>query len=373
MTTRLCIENLYARALFEPSVAAPFGGTEVQLAELARRMAAREGWQVTVTAGNFGQPAREHIEGIDFVRSITPGQTSLPARALNSWRYWSAWKRANADIYLASADAGTVLWRLAQFCRRYKKRLVNRISSDSYVDPEFLRQDERRAKLYGAALKGCDMVVVQNRLQAEALRDYFGIFPLTVGSMAATSAEEVPRAAREHVLWVGRARTMKRPEVFLDLCEALPQLAFTMVISRDEPDLLEAVRREAARLSNLTLKEDVRPANMADLYRRAVMLVNTSDYEGFPSTFVEAFAAGAPVVSLHADPDGLLSGGLGINAKGDREDLVAAVRMLASDDERWTACHTKALEHAREHHDPDRVTDRYEELFRRVLEKGRAR
>ncbi len=371
MDRRLCIVNLYARALFQPALPCPFGGSEVQMAGLARCFAQR-GWRVSLIVGDFGQPPREEIDGIRFIRSAKVGQLGLLARALNSRRYQSAFKAADADLYLITADAGTLIWRLARFCRRHGKRLVNQMSSDSFADANFLREDPVRAQLYEHAIKQCDLVIAQNARQVENLRELFGVFAVTADQLGPPLLGEDEQPERRHVLWVGRARRMKRPEIYMDLCEALPQQPFVMVLSPDEPDFAETVRRSAQRLPNLTLVEGVPPARMRDYYLAAKALVNTSDYEGFPTTYVEAFAAGVPVVALNSDPDELLSRhGLGFYARGDRDDLVAGVKQLCADPEEWRAASRRVREYARQHYDPARVVDRYEELFQRALAMGK--
>ncbi|MBE7560796.1 glycosyltransferase family 4 protein [bacterium] len=372
MERRLCIVNLYARALFQPAVAAPFGGSEVQMAGLARAFARRPGWRVSMVVGDFGQPPREEIEGITFIRSVRVGQLNLLARLLNSRRYLRAFREADADLYLITADAGTLIWRLARFCRRHGRRLVNRVSSDSYADAGFLSDDPVRAHLYERALRQCDLVVAQNAGQVVNLRELFGVYAVTVNALGPPVLDEAEQPQRRHVLWVGRARRMKRPELFMELAEALPHQSFVMILSPDEPDFAETVERAARLVHNLTLVPGVPPSAMRDYYLSAKVLVNTSDYEGFPSTFVEAFCAGVPVVSLHADPDELLSRQeLGCCARGDMDDLVAGVRKLVENSQHWRQVSLRALEYARQHYDPERVVARYEELFKLALEKGK--
>jgi len=65
--------------------------------------------------------------------------------------------------------------------------------------------------------------------------------------------------------------------------------------------------------------------------RHAALLVNTSKVEGFPNTFLQAFALGVPVISLAVDPDGILNGtGLGLRS-GTYRQMVDDVRRVLSD------------------------------------------
>ena len=48
-------------------------------------------------------------------------------------------------------------------------------------------------------------------------------------------------------------------------------------------------------------------AEVNALLEHTDLLVNTSDYEGFSNTFIQAWMRRVPVVSLRVDPDRLLS------------------------------------------------------------------
>src|SRR5690606_5922774 len=67
------------------------------------------------------------------------------------------------------------------------------------------------------------------------------------------------------------------------------------------------------------------------LLSRATMLINTSEWEGFPNIFLEAALSGTPIVSLAIDPDGLLSQKhCGFTARSDLNQLAMIVDGISS-------------------------------------------
>jgi glycosyltransferase involved in cell wall biosynthesis len=101
--------------------------------------------------------------------------------------------------------------------------------------------------------------------------------------------------------------------------------------------------------------------------------VCTSDYEGFPNIFLEAWSEGLPIVSTF-DPDGLIAErGLGAVADPHVDSLAARLAKLLESAERWRAASAAARRYYLENHTVDRVMARFEQGFLDVVQAPPAR
>src|SRR4030095_8272292 len=142
-----------------------------------------------------------------------------------------------------------------------------------------------------------------------------------------------------HAWWPAIRRAVNRPDVLLDVAEQSPGLRFHMV-GGPLPTALELFRTSQSRATDLGVHFHgalaYRETNA--LYGRARVFVNTSDLEGFPNTYVQAWASGTPVIAFF-DPDGIIARhGLGATVT-TREQMVEAVQRLARDESAWRATH----------------------------------
>jgi glycosyltransferase involved in cell wall biosynthesis len=138
--------------------------------------------------------------------------------------------------------------------------------------------------------------------------------------------------ARTAFLWIGRIVDYKDPLAYVELARQLPQADFLMVADasgNEDPPLFRELQVRADSLPNLRLLEPLPRDQLLEFYRRAVAVVNTSHVEGFPNTFMEGWARGAPALSLRLDPDRIIQRyGLGSFAAGSPERLAEAARDL---------------------------------------------
>jgi glycosyltransferase involved in cell wall biosynthesis len=151
-------------------------------------------------------------------------------------------------------------------------------------------------------------------------------------------AESIPHAQRAgYIAWVAMLREVKRPDVLIDIARRLPQVNFvvcggpTTYFARSGYG--EEMIKKFRSLPNIDYRGHVSPDVAVETIRHAAALISTSDEEGFPSTFLEAWAAGTPVISLHLDPGdvirrfalGTVPGNV-LRAVGDISSLIASVQ-----------------------------------------------
>jgi glycosyltransferase involved in cell wall biosynthesis len=105
-----------------------------------------------------------------------------------------------------------------------------------------------------------------------------------------------------------------------------------------------------------------------DLYKKAACLCSTSDHEGFPNTFLEAWSYGIPLITTF-DPDQTVAEkGLGAVAS-DVPGLARSIRELLASPDLWKSASVNARQYYIGNHSIERILPRFEQVFRDVLMK----
>lgn len=282
------------------------GGESVQQTLLARALAAR-GHDVSMVTADYGQSDGELWDGIRVYKAYRPEAGLAVLRFVHPrWSgLWSALARADAQVYYTSC-AGMHVAALALFCRRHGRRFVFRCASDSDCDPSrLLIRYARDRWLYSYGLRRADAILVQSASQAASLWRHYGL----AGRVAGMLVEPAMRPGERDidVLWVGNIRHVKRPERVLALAAQLPQAGIHMVGGTlpGEEALYERMRSEALGCPNLTFHGRMAYRDVSAMYAHARLLVNTSEVEGFPNVYLQAWIHGVPVIA-YLDPDGVI-------------------------------------------------------------------
>lgn len=338
----------------------PTGGAETQVFLLARALAARG---VKVCVCTFDIPGVRIPPARDGVQ-ITLRQPYVRRDMVGKVREVLAVRRAIAD-----ADAEVVVTRIAGlyvgliglFAKLARRRFI--YSSASFLDFDFAGLGFRRRDLalYRLGLRLASEIVVQTAEQAQLCQASLGRSPVVIKSLG----ESVPprTGSPEAFLWIGRVDTNKRPLAFVDLARSLPDSPFWMVAvpSAREERLMDEVERAAAEVPNLVLLTP-RPRNeLVHLIDRAVAVVSTSEFEGMPNVFLEAWARGVPALALTYDPDGVIERhGLGEFAGGSRETFVTAASVLWRGRHEQEAVAARCRRYVAEEHSEDVVAAQWE-------------
>ena len=333
---RICLVSLRALpALSEEHKHERVGGEEVQHAQLAAALA-RLGHDVWLVVADFGQRDGAVYEGVTTLKAFKESAGLPGLRFIHpQWtKLWSAIAKADADVYYYSC-AGMILGMLALYCGRRGRRLVFRVASDVDCDPDKVEIRRRRDRwLYQYGLKRSDAVLVQTVNQQRALLKNYGLPSTVAGMLVAPPAQSAAPVAEDiDVLWVANIRHIKRPDRLVAIARAMPGTRFHMAgaMVPGEEELYKRVEAEARELPNLTFHGAVPYIDIGRLFDRARVFANTSDLEGFPNTFLQAWVRGVPVVTTF-DPDGLVkSAGLGSSHTSVPEMIEGLREMLESD------------------------------------------
>jgi glycosyltransferase involved in cell wall biosynthesis len=332
--TKICIVGLTDYAMLTGDTSfGHIGGESVQHVLLAR--AWRDlGLDVSIVVYDHGQPRIAKVDGIRAVAAYRQdaglrGMRFVHPRLTQLVR---AMREIDADVYYQSPAApwsGVVAW----FAKRFGKRSVLRLASDSdCMRGKQPMRFQRDRWLFDYGVLNATLVAAQTEQQRRLLAQHYGVH-----SEILNIAVEVPRAQATpdkdiDVLWVGNLRTVKRPDIALQLARRLPQYRFAIVggsVPGGEP-YFERMQTEAAQLPNVVMTGAVSYQATGAWFDRARLHVNTSDYEGFPNTFLQAWVRRVPVVSFF-DPDNVIQQrGLGRRC-ANADDMKIALEALLND------------------------------------------
>jgi glycosyltransferase involved in cell wall biosynthesis len=329
------------------------GGAELQQTLLAKGLA-REGFKVSMVVADLGQPDGEAWYGVRTFKAYRPDEGIPGVRFLHPrWSgVWAALKRANAQIRYCSC-AGLLPGQLALFTKSHPGRVVFRIAHDTDCEPERLLIPNWRGKvLYRYGLRHVDLILAQTSAQQARMLRNFGRDSRVVPSMVDLGAKSCEHAQRDiDALWVSNIRRFKRPDLALELALRARQLRLHMIGGSQphEEGYFESIRAQAARMPNVIFHGALPYDDVNAHIARARVFVNTSDAEGFPNTYLQAWARGTPVVAFF-DPDGVIAReGLG-RAVHSLAEMHAAVHELLGTPDAWQAASTRCLRYVAARH-----------------------
>jgi glycosyltransferase involved in cell wall biosynthesis len=206
-------------------------------------------------------------------------------------------------------------------------------------------------------IRHANRIIVQTDRQSRLLRERFArSAAAVVRNFQPLPAQLQQRPAGPlQVLWVGNIKEVKRPELYLELAESMsdrPDIHFHMVGRPWHHRRATPIMQKIAQLPNLTYHGELSIAAVSALMSAATFYVNTSSYEGFPNTFIQAWAGGAIVLSLVVDPyDGMQALGIGF-----RTGTLAAMRRTIDElsrlPDRRQEIARHSFEFAHKHHSP---------------------
>ena len=353
------------------------GGAEVQQTVLIRSLH-DAGFRISVVTEVSGRPDEFELDGIRIIRLVRNGRELPVIRNIHPrlTSIWAALRRADADIYFQRcASANTLVGAL--FAKLNRRRFIYSGASDPDFERDQLwkkfpgRGGWRDQQMFTWGLQLADGIVAQHMGQAAACRRWYGRDAAEIPNCYAPSLANM-RSRDGVVLWVSTIKSLKRPELFLEIARRNPQLRFCMVggpATGTEAALYPQIEDAARHLPNVEFVGFVPYSEVESYFDRARIFVNTSDFEGFPNTFLQSWARGVPTVSFV--DCGAREGGRSIGfVSSDLDDMSSTIAQLSHDDVLWACESERALMHFESNHSVRIAVTKYSRLFDKVLSGG---
>lgn len=365
----LCFVAPYAYEYLDPGHEGHPGGAERQQYLIGRRLR-DDGHDVSFIVneqvGNDGQ----NFRGFE-VRSVIPQPATLKNAPSILTSVFRSAKSIDADLYYTRGTQ-KLCALTGIICSLIGKPYVYHVANDADVNDERYSKYPLPVRLaFAATLRRATAVISQKTSQQDYLRENFDVDSTTIPNVyTIPDLTGVPdHADRSFFLWVGRLdRQQKQPEEFLKIANAVPDQSFVLIGKSHDEEYQAYIRDRVASISNMRYEPYVSPDEIDNYYQNAISLVNTSKFEGFPNTFLEAWRYRTPVISLNPVLDGLIeSEGVGF-AELTIEDAADLLQMLGEDTAEAEERGINGRQYVQRHHSLDNTIADYKTVFDRAIQ-----
>jgi glycosyltransferase involved in cell wall biosynthesis len=278
---------------------------------------------------------------------------------------WKKLKAISPDVIyqrMGTSHAGVG----AYYARKYGRKMVLHIASDSDIVPfnmkkqiNFMIHNFER-KLFNYAIRNAHHLIAQTHGQKKLIKDYFNReTDAVVANFQPYPKETIDKQSPVKIIWVANFKVIKQPEIFIRMAEALyKQGVEAQCIMIGSPatfddkcweDWQASLEDRINNVPTLAYVGAKTTDEVEQVMAESHILVNTSQFEGFSNTFIQAWMRRVPVVSLNSNPNELLSDGKMGFISGNYEQLCKDVIRLVHDKDLRERMGKEAQSYAFEH------------------------
>lgn len=154
-------------------------------------------------------------------------------------------------------------------------------------------------------------IIVQNQEQKKLIYENFGLNVRMLNQAAPLNNPLTINKSNSKlkVVWIANLKSIKRPEKFLEIVNYFKNdksIEFYMIGGHNSSEYDEMLR-PFEKISNFEYLGALQNIKVNEVLDSAHILINTSDYEGFSNTFIQAWLRNVVVISLNSDPNQILT------------------------------------------------------------------
>lgn len=292
----------------------PCGGSAVQTYGWVRGLM-EEGQQVYVMTDSPGNNLlKEECRNIPVVPMFDRNKGIRWLR----WLYYrlpDTYKKIKAvkPDYLYVSIPGWTSLLLAIICRRLQIKFIQRISNDNQLDKRF-RKDHSMVHqlLLFCGFRLSHHILCQNNFQLMTIgKKIPGKSAIKITNpFYLNDQEPVAAVTPGYIAWLGIYRYQKNLKLLYQIASMLKKDQF-LIAGKEGVNCDDETRyylEKLKQLPNVQFAGFLHRSQVLSFLANARFLLNTSHYEGFSNTFLEALAVGTPVISgVNVNPDSIIS------------------------------------------------------------------
>lgn len=359
---KICFIQHRAYELFNPTVKTQFGGAEVQMYLHAKELAKNKDFDIRFIVADYGQPKIENIENVLLFKSSSFNE--------NIWQqaisFFKIFRKTDADVYV-QMTLTRFSFLIALLCRLKRKKFIYIISHDNDIDGRILKTNYLLQKLSLLVFLFSSKIVAQNIYQYELLKKYQITSEIIMSSLETNTSTSTNK---EYHLWIARAESWKKPELFFKLAKLNPNEKFKMVcppFSEVDTVYYKKIIEQSKGINNVEFIGNYIGFNQLDnLFLKAKTFINTSEKEGFPTTFIHACKNGIPILSLSINPNSLFNEHhIGFYCQNNENEMQLKFMELNNNKKTYDICVANCKEYFNAYHNISNNSDKLLQLILR--------
>ena len=362
---KICIINPNGYRLYNNTAKVPFGGAEVQLFLLSREFAKRPNLDINVVLGinDFKKKGVLIWNRIKLFITLPLNRATINyiLRPLN---LFLTLFKIKPDIII-QRGAGVYTGMCAIYGKLFRKIFIYSIANQPDVNGKFA-SERIVGKIYEFGLLNSNFIIAQHSKQIKLLKSWKPKKNLNIKIIrTGYKIQRVDVKKKKNIIWVGRAVFWKKPEFFILLAKKFYNEDFIIICNKGKnKSYFNNIKKLSKNLRNLKFIEFVPFDNIDKYFKEAKILVNTSLYEGFPNTFIQAFKNKTPVISLNVNPGHIITRfKLGFLCENNFEKMVCALKNLLNDHKLYDSYSKNTFSYAKNYHNIKKTSEKWINLI----------
>ncbi len=367
---KICFFSPSSYTFFSESKSINHGGAELQMYMLAKKIAENKDFEIIFFVGNYGQKKILYKNKIKLIRSFNLlNKDNIFNKLIKAIKLFFLFVNTKPDIVI-NTTANAIVCITGFYTKIFNKKYIYRTAHLIDVNTCRIKNNGISGKLYKYGLLNADKIITQNKEHKDLLFKNHSLHADVMRNCFEVNYLALPK--KEYILWVGRFETWKNPELFLNLAKELKNNNFIMICPNDNENFKKwnIFKEKTNLLQNIEFIDYVPFFEIQDYFNRSKIFVNTSTFEGFPNTFLQAATARTPIVSLNVNPDNFITEhDCGIFCNNNFDLLIKKTKELLQNKEELEKKGENCYKYLKIKHDINKIGKQFEEIIYNIAKK----